>query len=102
MALPPTFAAPHNTSSCEAETPRDVPNQFLEFNIPERYADFAAHQPGGFIGTKSHIATDVERAHALLAREHQMHDAEPFTQGLVGVFKNRPNQHRKPIADSAR
>lgn len=76
----------------------DIADQFLEFDVAERHADLAAHQPRSFVGAKAHVAADLKRADTLLAGQHQMNDAEPFTQGLIGVLEDRPNQNREPVA----
>ena len=44
----------------------DVADQLLELRIAERNANLAAHEPRGFVGTKAHVAEDLQRAHALL------------------------------------
>jgi hypothetical protein len=61
-------------------------------------ADFVAHEPSGFDRTKTHVAPDLARTHALLAGEHQVRDLEPVAERLVGVLEDRPGNDRKPIA----
>ena len=80
----------------------DIANQFLELAASQCHADFIAHEPRGFVGTKSHIATDLKRANPLFTGQHQMNNAEPFTQRLVGILEDRPDQDREAIADSTR
>jgi hypothetical protein len=80
----------------------DIANQFLKFDIAQRHADFVAHEPCSFVGTESHIATDLKGANALLAREHQMNDAEPFAERFVSILEDRPDQDRKAVADAPR
>ena len=57
--------------------------------------------PRGLIGTETHVTADLQRANTILAGQHQMNDAEPLTQGLVGVLEDRPDQDREAIADIA-
>jgi hypothetical protein len=57
-----------------------------------------AHEPSGFVRTEAHIAHDLQRAHALLASEHQMNDAIPVAKRLIGVLKNSTDQNRKAVA----
>lgn len=80
----------------------DIAYQLLKLTTPQRHADFVAHEPRSFVGTESHIAADLKRANALLTGQHQMNDAEPFTERLVGVLEDRPNQDREAIADASR
>jgi len=61
-------------------------------------ADLVAHHPCGFVGTKTHVAENLQCTHALFAGEHEMDDLEPIAERLVGVLKNSPDQDRKPIA----
>ena len=75
----------------------DIADELLKLDIAKGYADLAAHQPCSFVGAKAHISADLQRADPLLAREHEMHDAEPFTQWLVGILEDRPDQQRKAI-----
>ena len=77
----------------------DIADQLPKFDIPQCHSDFVTHQPGGFVGAKAHVSADLKGTHAFLAGEHQMNDAEPFTQGLVGVLKDSADQHRESIAD---
>lgn len=78
----------------------DITDQFLKFDVAKRHADFVTHEPCGFVGTESHVATDLKRADALLASQHQVNDAEPFTERLVGVLEDRPDQDGEAIADA--
>ncbi len=79
----------------------DIAHEFLKFDIAERHADFVAHQPGGFVGAKAHVATDLQGADALFTRKHQVNDAEPDAQRLVRILKDRAHQDGKAIADTA-
>ena len=57
--------------------------------LHESGSDLMAHEPRGPIRAKAHIAIDLQCAHALLARKHEMDDAEPLPQRLVRVLENR-------------
>src|SRR5438046_3122551 len=76
----------------------DDANQFAELFIAQCSSDLVAHQPSGFVGAETHIAHDLQRADALLAGQHQVNDAEPLAQRLVGVLEDRPDENREPIA----
>ena len=77
----------------------DIADQFLKFDIAQRHADFGAHEPCGFVGAEAHVAADLKGADALLAGQHQVNDAEPFTERLVGVLEDRSDQDREAIAN---
>lgn len=76
----------------------DIANEFLKFDVAQRDADLAAHEPRGLIGTETHVAAYLKGANTLFACQHQMNDAEPLAQGLVGVLKDRSDQDREAIA----
>src|SRR5208282_2506827 len=64
-------------------------------------ADFVAHHPCGFVRAEAHEAHDLKGAHALLAGQHQMNDAIPVAERLVGVLENRSGKMREAIAGRA-
>jgi hypothetical protein len=70
----------------------------LQCRINQRRADFVAHGMGRLVATETHHALNLEGAHALLARQHQMGDPEPVSEGLLGVLENRAAEAREPIA----
>jgi hypothetical protein len=77
----------------------DRDNAAKLFNVLHQCnADFVAHLPGGFIGTEAHIAHDLERAHALLAGQHEMNNAVPVPERLVGILEDRADQDGEPVA----
>lgn len=41
---------------------------------------FVTHEPSGFVTTEPHKAHDLQCAHAVLAGEHEMGDAEPVAE----------------------
>ena len=69
---------------------------FVHFNdaaelldiLDKRRSYFVAHEPGSFVGTKAHIAHDLQGAHAFLGSQHEMSDLEPVAQGLVSVLED--------------
>lgn len=80
----------------------DIANEFLKFDIAQRHADFIAHEPRGFVGAESHVATDLKRANALLAGKHQMNDAEPDAEWFVSILEDRSDKDREAIAHATR
>jgi hypothetical protein len=70
----------------------------LHFRRDQGRADFVAHQMGSVVAAEAHEALNLKGAHSLLARQHQMGDAIPISEGLLGVLKNRARQRRKAIA----
>ena len=61
-------------------------------------ADLVTHGPSCLIRAEAHIALNLQRAHALLAGEHQMNDAIPITKRLVGIFEYRSGDVGEAIA----
>ncbi len=70
----------------------------FDFGLDQRRTDFVAHGMRRLVAAKAHHALDLERAHSLLAGEHQMGDAIPVPERLLGVLENRPAEAREPIA----
>ena len=64
----------------------------------QRGPDFVAHGMGRLVAAEAHHALDLKGARSLLAGEHEVGDPEPVAEWLLGVFKDRPDQQRKPIA----
>lgn len=73
-------------------------NELPEFFVRQSGANSHAHMPRGFVRAEPHHAVDLKGAHALLAGQHQVDDAKPIPQGLVGVLKDRPGDNAEPIA----
>ena len=46
------------------------------------------HGPCGFVGSKTHEAHDLKRAHSFFAGQHEVDDAKPIAKRLIRVFKN--------------
>jgi hypothetical protein len=51
----------------------------------------------GAIGAQSHHPLNLERADALLAGQHEVHDLEPLPERLIRVFKNDPGYMREAL-----
>jgi len=81
---------------------------FVNFDNPPELTDildqsgtnFVAHKPRGFVGTKPHVAHDLQCAHPLFAGQHQVSDLEPIAERLVSVFEDRSSDMGKTIAVS--
>jgi hypothetical protein len=63
--------------------------------------DLVAHFPSGLVGAEPHIPLNLERAHALLAGQHQMDDAKPLSEGFIRVLEDRSGDDGEPIASGA-
>src|SRR5262249_28467735 len=70
----------------------------LLFRLDQCSADFVAHAVRSAVRTEAHHALDLQRAHALLAGQHVVNDAEPVAERLVRVFKDGPGNNGEPIA----
>lgn len=73
----------------------------LHFRLNQGRTDFVAHGMCCAVRAEAHDALHLKGADALFAGQHQMHDAEPLAQGLIGVLKDRPGDDRKTIARRA-
>lgn len=71
---------------------------FIHFNDPaelgrvsgrHRHTNTMAHIPGGLVGPEPHVAANLQGAHALLARQHQVRDLEPIQQRFIRVLEDR-------------
>ena len=76
----------------------DDTHQLAEVLILQSSADAMAHVPSRPVRAETHVMIDLERAHPLLAGQHQVNDAEPLAERLIRVLKNRVDQDREPIA----
>lgn len=74
------------------------PHELVKFLVHERSADPVRHVEGSLVRAEAHNAHDLERANALLGREHHVDHAEPDAQGLVGILEDGSGDDRKPIA----
>lgn len=62
-----------------------------------RNSDPVTHIPSCFVGTESHVAANLQGAHTLLARQHQVRDLEPVKKRFIRVLENRSADVRKTI-----
>ncbi|VTZ48326.1 hypothetical protein MPC4_10276 [Methylocella tundrae] len=77
----------------------NLDNSTQFYNVfDQRSPDLVAHFPRGFVGTEAHVAHDLKRAHPFLAGQHQVNDAKPLAERLVGVLEDCSREVRKPIA----
>jgi hypothetical protein len=70
----------------------------LNFRRDQPRADFVAHGMGRLVATEAQHALNLEGTHSLLAGKHQMGDAIPVAERLLGVLKNSPCQAREAVA----
>ena len=61
-----------------------------------------AHIPGGLVRTEAHVAADLQGAHALLTRQHQVRHLEPIQQRLVRVLEDCSTDVREAIGRHGR
>lgn len=61
-------------------------------------SNLVAHEPSGFVGTETHVAHDLQRAHSFFADQHKVGDLEPIAEGLVRVLEYGPGDMGEPIA----
>lgn len=76
----------------------DHARQFSKGLVLHRRSDAMAHIPGRPIIAASDLTVNLHGADALLALRHQVDHLEPGPQGVIGVLKDRPGQHRKAVA----
>jgi len=60
-------------------------------------SDLVAHEPRGFQRTETHISPNLPSAHSFLTNEHEVDDAIPIAQRLIGVLENGAGDDREPI-----
>lgn len=61
-------------------------------------ADFVAHGMGRLVAAEAHEALNLQGAHSLLTGKHQMGDAIPVAERLLGVLKDRARDGREAVA----
>lgn len=71
--------------------------KLVHIPFDQRGSDLVTHQPSGLVGTEAEEAIDLQRAHSLLAGEHQVDDAKPVFEGLIRVLEDRPGDVREAI-----
>jgi hypothetical protein len=70
----------------------------LGFGFDEGSADFMAHGMRRTVAAEAHDALNLEGANSLLARQHQMSDAEPLAERLIRILKDCARDMREAIA----
>ncbi len=81
-------------------------NGFVDLNDSREFGDvldhggpdLVAHEPSRLVRAEAHITEDLQRAHALLADQHQVRDPEPVLERLIRIFKNCPSKIREAVA----
>jgi len=89
----PVFCQAADESFIDFDNSAELSNIFHESN-----ADAVTHIPSGFKRTEPHITPNLASANSLFAGEHQMNDAIPIAERLIGVFEDCPGNMRKAIA----
>jgi hypothetical protein len=63
----------------------------------KRDANAMTHIPSSFQRTEPHITPNLASTYSLFAGEHQMNDAIPIAERLIGVFENRASKMGETI-----
>jgi hypothetical protein len=64
----------------------------------QRRTNLVAHGMGRLVAAEAHHALNLKGTHSLLARQHEVGDAKPVAERLLGVLENRSGEAREPIA----
>lgn len=75
----------------------DDADELPELGIHQGGANLVAHIQRGFVAAETHVTLNLQAADALLASQHQVHDAEPLAQAFVCVLENGVDQYRKAV-----
>jgi len=67
-------------------------HELAEILIRESGPDAMAHMPRRAIGTETQHPINLKGTNPLLARQHQVNDAEPLTERLVRILEDRAGQ----------
>src|SRR5258708_7974846 len=82
---------------------------FVNFHDPHKLAEIfvrqtsshpVAHIPSRLVRTETHVAEHLKGADPFLAGQHQVDDAEPLPQRLIGVLEDRPADMREAVVGS--
>ena len=73
-------------------------DKLLELSVTKGNSDLGAHQVRSVVGAEAHDPEDLKGANTFLREQHHVHDAEPVTQGLVGVLEDGADQDREAVA----
>src|SRR5579863_3504026 len=105
------FAGTHAARSIAAATIMPVfgfsaHESLVNFNDPTKLvhvlfdqcsSDLVAHEPSRLVRAEAEKTIDLQRAHSLFARQHQVNDPEPVFERLIGVLKDRAGDVREAI-----
>jgi hypothetical protein len=75
----------------------DNPHEFAEVFVRHSGPNAVAHVPRRPVRAEAHHAVYLKGANSLLAGQHEVDDAEPLAQRLIGVFEDRVDQDREPV-----
>lgn len=73
-------------------------NELLKIFLRQRRPDAMAHIPSRPVRAETHDPLDLKGAHALLAGQHEVDDAEPLAQVFIRVLKDCARDIGKLIA----
>lgn len=76
----------------------DHAHELAEILLCEPSADPVAHVVSGLVTAEPHDAHDLEGADPLLAGQHEVNNAKPVPERLVGVFEDGPGDDREAVA----
>lgn len=80
----------------------DDAHQLAKFFGREAGTHPVAHVPSRPVGAEPHHPVNLQRANAFLARQHQVDDAEPLPERLIGVLKDRAADMREAVVGPGR
>src|SRR5581483_1402406 len=72
-------------------------HELLKLGVHHGAADFVAHAQGRLVGAETHIPLNLQCANTFLAGQHQVNDAEPFAQALIGVLEDGSHKHGEAV-----
>ena len=78
----------------------DDAHELAEIFVRHPGAKAMRHVPSCFQRTEIHHPPKLARADPFLAGQHQMQDAEPVAERLIGVLENRPADMREAVIGS--
>ena len=97
-ASAPVLVAALSLAADECFVNLDNARQFFKVAVSERRTNAVAHIPSGLVRTEAHKPIDLKPAHALLAGQHEVDDAEPIFERLVRVLENCASNVRETVA----
>jgi hypothetical protein len=75
----------------------DNATQLLNVASGQGHANAMAHIPSRLVRTKTHESANLQDAHALLARQHEMRYPKPILQWLIRILKDGASDVGKSI-----